>query len=97
MEVNMNIQPLELLNRMEMTKRKNRVLQEMARVMLHMHDTPMHFWAEVINIACYTSNKVFLWPKTKKHPMNSGMGENLISTILRFLAVSAIFLGMEKT
>ena len=82
MEVTMNIQPLELLNRMEVTKRKNGVLQEMAKVMFHMHDTPMHFWVEVINTTCYTTNKVFLRPKTKKHHMNSGMRENLTSTIL---------------
>ena len=28
--------------------------------MLHMHDTPIYFQAETINIACYTTNRVFL-------------------------------------
>ena len=46
-------------------ERKNRVLQEMARIMLLMHNTPMNFWGEAINTACYTSNRVFLRPGTK--------------------------------
>ena len=32
----------------------------MARVMIHMHNTPMQFWLEAINIACYTTNRIFL-------------------------------------
>ena len=47
-------------------KRKNRMLQEMARVMIHIHFTPMQFWVETINIAYYTTNSVFLRPRTKK-------------------------------
>ena len=38
----------------------------MARVMSHMNNTPMQFWVEAINIACYTVNKIFLRPRTKK-------------------------------
>ena len=38
----------------------------MARVMIHMHDTHMQFWAEAINTVCYTTNKIFLRPRTKK-------------------------------
>ena len=47
-------------------ERKNCVLQEMARVMINMHDTLMQFWAEAINTTCYNINKVFLRPATKK-------------------------------
>ena len=32
----------------------------MARVMIHMHNTLMQFWVEAINIACYTTNRIFL-------------------------------------
>ena len=32
----------------------------MARVTIHMHNTPMQFWLEAINIACYTTNRIFL-------------------------------------
>ena len=49
-----------------MAERKNRVLQEMAKVMILMHNTIMQFWAEAINIACYTTNKIFLKLGTKK-------------------------------
>ena len=46
-------------------KRKKRVSQEMARV-IHMHNTPIQFWVEVINTTCYTTNKIFLRLGTKK-------------------------------
>ena len=38
----------------------------MARVMIHMHDIPMQFWAEAINIACYIANRIFLKLGIKK-------------------------------
>ena len=38
----------------------------MARVMIHMHDIPMQFWAEAINIACYTAIRIFLKLGIKK-------------------------------
>ena len=34
-------------------ERKNRVLQEMARVMLNSKKVPRNLWAEAINTACY--------------------------------------------
>ena len=42
MELNMSFQPLERFNRMEWLKEKI-VLQEMARMMIHMSNTPMQF------------------------------------------------------
>ena len=47
-------------------ERNNRVLQEMAIVMIHMCNTPMQFWAEAINTTYYTTNKIFLRLETKK-------------------------------
>ena len=41
-------------------ERKNRTLQEMARVMLHAKNVPQSFWAEAVNTACYLSNRVHL-------------------------------------
>ena len=38
----------------------------MARVMIHMHNIPTQFWVEAINTACYTANRIFLRPRTKK-------------------------------
>ncbi|WVZ89113.1 hypothetical protein U9M48_035565, partial [Paspalum notatum var. saurae] len=39
---------------------KNRTLVEMARMMLNEHRTPMRFWAEAVNTACYIANRIFL-------------------------------------
>ncbi|CAL8992110.1 unnamed protein product, partial [Prunus brigantina] len=42
-------------------ERKNRVLVEMARVMLNSKNLAKHFWAEAVNTACYISNRgIFL-------------------------------------
>jgi hypothetical protein len=41
-------------------ERKNRTLQESARVMLHAKNVPLQFWAEAINTACYVHNRVTL-------------------------------------
>ena len=37
-------------------KRKNKVIQEMARVMLHNKKITKSFWGEAINTACHTLN-----------------------------------------
>jgi transposase InsO family protein len=47
-------------------ERKNRTLCEMARMMLDEHRTPRWFWAEVMNITCYVSNKIYLRVHKKK-------------------------------
>lgn len=39
-------------------ERKNRTLQESARVMLHAKNLPYYFWAEAMNTACYIHNRV---------------------------------------
>ncbi|KAK2423598.1 cysteine-rich RECEPTOR kinase [Trifolium repens] len=39
-------------------ERKNRTIQESARVMLHAKALPYHFWAEAMNTACYIHNRV---------------------------------------
>ncbi|WJX32971.1 hypothetical protein P8452_21231 [Trifolium repens] len=41
-------------------ERKNRTIQESARVMLHAKSLPYHFWAEAMNIVCYIHNRVTL-------------------------------------
>ncbi|XP_062100438.1 uncharacterized protein LOC133806339 [Humulus lupulus] len=45
-------------------ERKNRTLHEMARVMLNSKKLTKHLWAEAINTACYTINRVFPRPGT---------------------------------
>jgi hypothetical protein len=49
-------------------ERKNRVIQEMARVMLHAKHVSLKFWAEAVFTACYTINRVYLRPGTKNTP-----------------------------
>jgi hypothetical protein len=39
-------------------ERKNRPLLDMARTMLDEYKTPDRFWAEAINTACYSINRV---------------------------------------
>ena len=41
-------------------ERKNRVIQEMARVMLLSKKVPPKFWAEALNTAVYVVNRVYL-------------------------------------
>ena len=52
-------------------ERKNRVIQEMARVMLLNKDKPHKFWAEVVNTSCHIRNRIFFRVGTKK--MSYGM------------------------
>jgi transposase InsO family protein len=41
-------------------ERKNRTLLDMTRTMLDEYKTPYWFWSEVINIACYSINRLYL-------------------------------------
>jgi transposase InsO family protein len=61
-------------------ERKNRTLLDMARTMLDEYKTPDRFWAEAINTACYSINRLYL------HPM---------FLILEFLGANALFLLRE--
>ena len=47
-------------------ERKNRVIQEMARVMLLNKQIPQKFWGEVANTSCHISNRIFFQVGTKK-------------------------------
>ncbi|KAI9184842.1 hypothetical protein LWI28_001607 [Acer negundo] len=50
----------------EVIERKNRVIQEMACVMLLSNNVPRNLWAEAVNTACYIGNRVFLRPDTRQ-------------------------------
>ncbi|XP_022876710.1 uncharacterized protein LOC111394893 [Olea europaea var. sylvestris] len=63
----------DLQNRV--VERKNRVLQEMARAMLHGKDLAMHFWGEAINTACHIVNRVYLRPNIDKTPYEIWKGK----------------------
>jgi len=47
-------------------ERKNRTLQEMARTMIHENNLAKHFWAEVVNTACYVQNRIYIRPILEK-------------------------------
>ena len=53
---------------------KNRTLVEMPRTMLDEHRTPMKYWAEAINTACYVSNRIFCVLFWRKLLMSSCTG-----------------------
>ena len=46
-------------------ERKNRVLQEMAQVMLISNNVPRNLWAEAVNTACNIGNRVLLRLETR--------------------------------
>jgi transposase InsO family protein len=47
-------------------ERKNRTLLDMVRTMLDEYKTPDRFWAEAINTACYSINRLYLYRILKK-------------------------------
>ena len=49
-------------------ERKNRVIQEIARAMLHNKDVAKSLWGEATNTACHMVNRVYFKPDTKKTP-----------------------------
>ena len=57
-------------------ERKNKVIQEIARAMLHNKDVARNLWREAINTACHTVSKVYLDPVQRRLPMNFGREES---------------------
>jgi transposase InsO family protein len=57
-------------------ERKNRTLLEMARTMLDEYKTPDRFWAEAINTACYSINRLYLHRILKKTSYELLTGKN---------------------
>ncbi|PRQ39088.1 putative RNA-directed DNA polymerase [Rosa chinensis] len=60
----------------DVVERKNRILLDMGRVLLHSTGLTPNFWAEAISTTCYTTNRVFLRPGTDKTHMNCGKVRN---------------------
>ena len=50
----------------EVVERKNRVIQEMARVMLLNKQIPQQFWGEAVNTSCHIGNRIFFRVETRK-------------------------------
>ena len=53
---------------------KNRVIQEIPRVMLHSKDVARNQWGEAVNTTCHTINRVCFKPGTKKTPYEMWKG-----------------------
>ena len=51
-------------------ERKNRVIQEIAKAMLHNKDVARNLWGEAINTACHMVNRVYLDLVQRRLPMN---------------------------
>ena len=49
-------------------ERKNKVIQEMARAMLHNKDVARNLWGKAVNSTCHTVNRVYFRLGTKKTP-----------------------------
>lgn len=64
-------------------ERKNRVVQEMARVMLHNKKLPKSFWGEAVNTTCHTLNQVYFRPDSKKTPYELWRGKKPIVKYFR--------------
>ena len=47
-------------------ERKNRVIQELARIMLLNKNIPLKFWAKAVNTLCHIRNRIFFRARTKK-------------------------------
>ena len=56
------------LQRNGIVEQKNRVVQEVAHVMLHNKKLPKSFWGEAVNTACHTLNRVYFRLDSKKTP-----------------------------
>ena len=62
---------------------KNRVVQEMARVMLHNKNMPKSFWGEGVNTAYHTLNRVYFRPDSKKTPYELWRGKKPVVKYFR--------------
>jgi transposase InsO family protein len=64
-------------------ERKNRTLLDMARTMLDEYKTPDRFWAEAINTACYSINRLYIHRILKKTSYELLTGKKLYVSYFR--------------
>jgi transposase InsO family protein len=76
-------------------ERKNRTLLDMARTILDEYKTPDRFWAEAINTACYSINRLYLHRILKKTSYELLTGKNPNFHILKSLVANVLFLLKE--
>jgi transposase InsO family protein len=76
-------------------ERKNRALLDMARTMLNEYKTSVQFWAEAINTACYSINRLYLHRILKKTSYELLTGKSPMFHIFESLVANALFLLKE--
>jgi transposase InsO family protein len=76
-------------------ERKNRTLLDMAKTMLDEYKTLDRFWAEVINTACYSINRLYLHRILKKTSYELLTGKSPMFLTLEFFVANALFLLRE--
>jgi transposase InsO family protein len=76
-------------------ERKNRTLQDMVRTMLDEYKTPDRFWAEAINTACYSINRLYLHRILKKTSYEPLTGKSPMFHTLESLVANVLFLLKE--
>jgi transposase InsO family protein len=76
-------------------ERKNRTLLDMARTMFDEYKTPDRFWAEAINTACYSINRLYLHRILKKTSYELLTGKSPMFHILESLVANVLFLLKE--
>jgi transposase InsO family protein len=76
-------------------ERKNRTLLDMARIMLDEYKTPDRFWAEAINTACYSINRLYLHRILKKTSYELLTGKKHNVSYFKSLVENVLFLLKE--
>ena len=77
-------------------ERKNRVVQEIAHVMLHNKKMSKSFWGEVVNTACHTLNQVCFKPNSKKTPYELWRGKKPVVKYFRILSSDCYILHNKE-
>jgi len=60
----------------EVVERKNRSLEELARMLLNATDLPKYLWADAVSTTCYVLNRVLIRPILKKTPYELFKGKH---------------------
>jgi hypothetical protein len=76
-------------------ERKNRTLLDMANTMLDDYKTPDQFWAEAINTACYSINRLYLHRILKKTSYELLTSKNPNVSYFRIFGINVLFLLKE--
>jgi len=77
-------------------ERKNKSLEELARIMLNETLLPKYFWVDVVNTSCYELNCVLISPIIKKTPYELFKGGRLVLTYLKVFGCKCFILNNGK-